>query len=411
MPEKTQEMKNLEERAIAVLMNNRKTVTKRGVEYGFTCPSPTLYHWQWLWDSCFHAIALRWFDADFAKRELLSLLYGQWPDGRIPNMVHIGYNWRFDRLVHGTGRDTSGITQPPLVADAVLRVHEVAPDKPFLEKVYEPLCKYYAWLENFRDTHNDGLIAMFHPWETGIDNSPRWDNIFEIKNFSRKKFDLVKGALMFKFNFARYDNARMRKVSPYFVKGIDMNCYYYANLRAMEKIANILGRGSDAEKFARRAEKTKASVLSKMYDPEKRVFGDLIGEQCRFSYVPTPFSFLPMWAGIASEEQAKAIHATITDPAQFHTEYPVPTTALDWPAFNPNGYWRGTVWINSNWLTIEGLSRHGFHDDANRIKHRTLELVDKGGFREYFNPNTGEGLGAQSFGWSTLVIDLMNRDF
>jgi len=404
-------LNRIEEKAKAVLLNNRRRARSGGAHHGFTCPSPHLYHWQWLWDSCFHAIALRWFDPDFARKEILSLLSGQWEDGRVPNMVHVGHNWRFDRIVHGTGRDTSGITQPPIIADAVMRIHEVSPDTAFLEKVYTPLKRYKEWLHRHRETDGDGLIAVYHPWETGIDNSPRWDEIFDIRKFSRKAFDITKGLVMFRFNFARYDNDRMRRVSPFFVKGIDMNCYYYASLRAMAAMARELGRDGDAEMFESRAENTKGTVRSRMWDEVNGRFVDLVGRSLEKSYVPTPFSFLPAWGGIADERQAACIHAEITDPRKYWSRYPVPTTSMDWPAFDEDGYWRGTVWINTNWFTIEALAAHGYRETACEIKEKTLEMVDKSGFREYYNPHTGKGLGAESFAWSTLVIDLINRDF
>ncbi len=402
----------LEDKACAVLRKNRKTRTKQGVDYQFTCPSTTLYHWQWLWDSCFHAIALMWNEPEAAKMEIMSLLSGQWADGRIPNMVHIGWNWRCDRIVHGTGRDTSGITQPPIIATAVMKVFEVTGDRDFLKTTYEPMKRYYKWLETARETDGDGLIAVYHPWESGIDNSPRWDAIFEIENFSRKKFDITKGLVMFRFNFVRYKNDRMKAVSPFFVKGIDMNCYYHANLMTMARIARLLGHDSDADEFESRASRTRAAVQSRMWDPQRQVFGDLIdeGQRERFSHVPTPFSFLPMWSGIADQQQARLIHGEITDPAKFWTEYAVPTTALDYPKFDENGYWRGTTWINTNWLTIEGLLKYGFTETAETLKEKTLKLVDRGGFFEYYNPLTGKGLGTEDFGWSTLVIDLVNRN-
>jgi hypothetical protein len=37
---------------------------------------------------------------------------------------------------------------------------------------------------------------------------------------------------------------------------------------------------------------------------------------------------------------------------------------------------------------------------------KTKELVLRGGFREFYNPFTGEPYGAPGFGWSTLVLDM-----
>jgi len=98
----------------------------------------------------------------------------------------------------------------------------------------------------------------------------------------------------------------------------------------------------------------------------------------------------------------------ITDAKRFWPDYPIPTADMRHPMFDPEGYWRGTVWINTNWFMIEALARYGYNDLAQEVKEKTLRMVDKGGIREYYNPLTGEGLGAKSFAWSTLVIDLIH---
>ena len=53
----------------------------------------------------------------------------------------------------------------------------------------------------------------------------------------------------------------------------------------------------------------------------------------------------------------------------------------------------------------------GFTDAAQHAKERTLEMVDREGFWEYYNPFTGKGLGTFNFGWSSLVIDMIHRDY
>src|SRR5579864_5469966 len=58
-----------------------------GRQYDFVCPSPSSYPFQWLWDSCFHAIALLCVDPELAKQELRCLLQGAQPDGFIPHML------------------------------------------------------------------------------------------------------------------------------------------------------------------------------------------------------------------------------------------------------------------------------------------------------------------------------------
>jgi glycogen debranching enzyme len=99
------------------------------------------------------------------------------------------------------------------------------------------------------------------------------------------------------------------------------------------------------------------------------------------------------------------------EPAEFWTRYPVPSVALDEPSFDPSfrsqAVWRGPSWVNVNWYLYWGLLRHDYLDIASELANRTCEMVLRGGQREFFNPLTGEGLGANDFSWTSLVLDLL----
>ena len=83
---------------------------------------------------------------------------------------------------------------------------------------------------------------------------------------------------------------------------------------------------------------------------------------------------------------------------------------LDSPDFGPQRYWQGPSWMNANWLVMDGLRRYGYTDHADALRETSLEMVEKSGFAEYFDPNTGEPLGAHNFSWTAaLTIDLLKR--
>jgi hypothetical protein len=84
---------------------------------------------------------------------------------------------------------------------------------------------------------------------------------------------------------------------------------------------------------------------------------------------------------------------------------------MDEPAFNPRfalwRCWRGPSWMNTAWLLVPAMAELGYVTEARRIV-RSLELaVERDGYREYYNPHTGRGLGARGFGFATLLIDLL----
>jgi glycogen debranching enzyme len=77
------------------------------------------------------------------------------------------------------------------------------------------------------------------------------------------------------------------------------------------------------------------------------------------------------------------------------------------PTFERRRYWHGPVWVNLNWLLARGPRTHGL--DAAALEATTLRLVEAGGMREYFDPLTGEGRGADDFSWTAaLALDLLS---
>jgi neutral trehalase len=77
-------------------------------------------------------------------------------------------------------------------------------------------------------------------------------------------------------------------------------------------------------------------------------------------------------------------------------------------AFDPLRYWRGPVWVNTNWFLVRGLTRAGLVREARELRDLTLRLVGAAGFSEYYHPSTGAPLGSREFSWSAaLTLDLL----
>ena len=181
-----------------------------------------------------------------------------------------------------------------------------------------------------------------------------------------------------------------------------------ANLDLAE-IAEVLGEDSGVPRTWH--ERTAAAINTKLWHEDDgayysydRVAGKLLLDE-------TIATFHPLYGRVPTAERAqRLIDGHLLDTKKFWPEHgtPIPTTSMDSPWYNPENYWLGPVWVNTNWMVLHGLRDYGHADRANSIAEGTLGLIAKSGFREYFQPETGEGFGTNTFSWSAaLSIDLL----
>jgi glycogen debranching enzyme len=87
-----------------------------------------------------------------------------------------------------------------------------------------------------------------------------------------------------------------------------------------------------------------------------------------------------------------------------------PSTSPASPAFDPMKYWRGPQWPPVTWLLIWGLERCGEQEVAHGLREAALDQLADGLFAEYYQPFTGEPLGARSQSWTAAVaLDLLSH--
>lgn len=375
--------------------------------FQFTLPSPTSYPYQWFWDSCFHAIILNHFSSENAKKEILSLVAKQFDNGMIPHMIywHHPNKTSFPKVKWGkTG--TSTITQPPMLAYAVWEIFQKNKDLVFVQSVYPNLYHFYKYLLTERDPHEKHLIGIMNPDESGEDNSPRFDKLLglspiqTLKENTKRRFKLIQQNIDCKFD------APFCMRNFFWVKDVPFNSIMVENLRRLSQIAKKIGKKSDSIYFAKKANEISLAMRKLML--EDGIFWSTYGHDYKKIKVKTWGIFTPLFAKILSQKEAKKlVDDHLLNKKEFWTNFPIPTTSLDEPSFDPQGFWRGPTWIATNWFIYKGLLNYGFLDLAKEIKKISTSLIQKSGFREQFNPLTGEGLGAQNFTWGGLVIDML----
>lgn len=390
---------NVKDETYRILIQNRRE--QDGFQY--TVPSPTSYPYQWLWDSCFHAIILTQFNIEDAKEELRSVVSHQFDNGMLPHMIY----WKRTDVINidwGTG-ETSSITQPPIIADAVMRVFEHDNDVTFLTQLYPALSRYYRYLLS-RKRFDGGLLGIINPDESGEDNSPRFDAALGLPPANTlEENTAARFALIERNKECNFDEQSCMR-DFFWVKDVPFNAFMVQNLRTLARLAEKMGMSDDVNYFASEAEILAQSMRRDMC--EDGVYWSVYKSPLQKIKVLTWAIFAPLYAGLYTQEEAEyCIVRYLRSDRDFATPYLVPTVSLSDPAYAPQGFWRGPTWIGTNWFIYHGLRRYGFHDDAERIKHASHSLLAKSGFREQFDPITGEGLGARDFTWGGLILDML----
>ncbi|HET7301984.1 MAG TPA: trehalase family glycosidase [Candidatus Saccharimonadales bacterium] len=429
------------------ILEQAKTVLNGNDRGLYTIPAHGLYPHQWFWDSCFIAIGLRHLDVERAKMEILSVLRGQWSNGMIPHMLfNSDKAYARDRSIWRSWISpfapedvvTSGITQPPMLAEAIVRIGQKLPvteRRSWYRQVFKPLLQHHLWLYSERDPHGEGLALQVHPWETGLDDTPPWMSELHshllpwwIRGLQKTKLDAIFGYFRRdtriipkeqRFSnvdaLALYDTQRrlrrkaynIDKILDHALFAIEDMTFNAIFVRANDHLLDIARsiREPLPPELLKRIEKTR-KTLEELWDPYTEQYYSRDFVTHRLIKVPSIATLMPLYAGTASKERAALLVKSLENEHIFGATFPVPSVPLNSAWFKQQRFWQGPTWFNTNWLIIDGLRRYGYHEHAEALTEASLELVRNGSFNEYFNPVNGEPLGAQNFSWTAaLTID------
>jgi hypothetical protein len=430
-------------KAQAVLTNNWSG--------SYTIPSSSLYPHQWNWDSGFIAIGYSHYDTDKAIKELTHLFNAQWKNGMLPQIVFNKSSlgkyfpepdfWKTDLSPNAPDNYlTSGITMPPIHAVAVLKIYENAKEQEktidFMKWIYPRLLSFHRYLYRERNIDGDGLIYIRHPWESGMDNSPSWDRVLEkidltnvtIPEYERKDTHGSVSAdmrptkkyydyfvyLLELFKKSGYEESQIAKECPFLVGGPLFNAILCASNEALIKISDILHEPYDEVREWYKL--TSSAIRNRLYHDEHGIFDAYDIRSGGFLELETASGFIPLFGGAASSKQAGRIYQYLNSKSfcALHQGncFTFPSYDTQKEDFKRENYWRGPVWININWMLMQGLRRYGFKQKADSIARDILELPMRFGFYEYYDSFNGRAYGSKDFSWTAaLFIDTAYENY
>ena len=352
------------------------------VPEGYAAPNAEVYPWQWLWDSCFHSVVWAELgDADRARAELVAALSTQDAQGFVPHM-----NYVRDPEFHASfwGRSgASNITQPPMFGHTVAELARRGIDAGADVRARAVRGLRFL-LEVRRREQASGLVLLAHPWETGCDDSPRWDDLCPGPAFSLPMWKARKG----EYVAAVETDASGSPVAnrAFTVASVGFNALVAFNAEEL---------GLDATDVL--------DALDARWDTSRRTWIDA-GDTARGSGAArTLDGVLPVLVE-RDLARATAVLDDVLDDRAYGGACGPAGVHRDEPSFSPTTYWRGPAWPQLSYLLWLAARRHGLADHARELAVRTARGAARSGLAEYWDPDRGTGLGAIPQSWTGLAL-------
>jgi hypothetical protein len=320
-----------------------------------------------------------------ARNNHMAFFAQQKPDGQLPAAI---------KLADSVGT-TGGYGQIQMVVPIAATAWELVQrtgDDDLLVAAYNSCSRWDTWLREYRDTRKTGLVEGFCTYDTGHDNSPRWAGIpSRCPDADARKYPPI---------------ATMPRLCP------DLSATVYGGRVALAAMANALGKPDEAARWQADAEKIRGLILSKLYSAEDGAFYDL-DAQNNFVKVRSDVISRVLGEHVVDPVKDKAIFEAvwtkeIHNPKAFWAPYPLPSVAMDDPAFVrpiPRNSWGGatqalTALRAPRWMTYYGKQAELTH----MMQQWCSAIMRSGGFRQQMDPVSGDFTMADPSGYSPAAL-------
>jgi len=392
----------------------------------FHLPSFRSYKRFYAWDSGWNIISQTAFDPESAVSELEAIFNFQVESGRVPHEavppeMPLKEDSTFKRLGYDLF-DENGMSymlDPPSFLIAAGELYDCTGD-PRIVALLPKMEKCLDYLIKDRDLFGNGLITAIHRWEPGTDMAPSYDEVMGINPWdpvAMLKTDLVGNATVRTYSSFDWDLDKIKEKNDFLLEDPGLNAIAAGGALA---VSNIFEKAGDTAKAGH--------WLTKAKDIVKAMENYLWNERTGFFYprydVQDPklcgraslTGLVPLMTGLVSEDKAmRIIDEYLTSPKHFWAPWLVPFNSVsemrkDPPTLHRLHLWRGScIWINMNWMVARSAKAYGREDIAREITRRTALMIDNHGFREYYRPGTGKGVGAMNFTWPALVLPMIEE--
>jgi hypothetical protein len=352
-----------------------------------------MYPMQFFWDEFYHSILLSNLkDRELAYQFIQNYAFAQAPDGGMPgslNRITDVNRYRKEVAENGSG------DMQPILLGVTLQYLKQKPGWPKdkVAKIYETYNNYIDWLYKNRDVDGNGLVEYTNSFNSGTDDSPRFDNVFSEGN-------------------------HIGIMQP--VECLEQNVWLSLMHHNLSEMAKENGDLKASEQHSQKAAQLETKIENTFWNETDGFYYDINTVTHQQIKVKTEFGFMAMFLRNAKKNRIKRlVNEHLLNPDEFWLTYPVPSVAFSEPTFSKETMWRGPVWPNVNWLICLALEQQGYKDIAKELAMKTVMMVGpqydgekctRGPrFNEWFNPVNGQAFGNENVSWTSTVADLILR--
>lgn len=373
----------------------------------------------WDWDSWMSNVALRQIlaESSIPPQDLARTLrheqgcvlnyleYGGY-DGWVPILLRRTSPTRKE-MRSGLDIDATNMRKPTLAQHAAFITQAQGGDAEWLREKLYPLQTFINRYKNHQRHAATGLYFWNDDTAIGVDNDPA--------TFMRP---------------------------PKSSGSIFLNCLMYRELLALAYLCDRLGQSEIGDLYRHDAADLKTAVQTHCWDERDGSFYSV--DLNLLPYEGKPFSaqpsirlhagyprdydcliqrldvwsiFLPLWAEIATPEQASRMVKRLRDERSFNAPYGIRTLSKLEKMYNVRAsanpsLWTGPIWGVSNYLVWRGLLKYGFQSEARELADKTIRLFARdferfGALHEYYLPESGEPVLNRGFqNWNYLVLNM-----
>jgi alpha,alpha-trehalase len=287
-------------------------------------------------------------------------------------------------------------SQPPFLTQMLLGVFERTHDRKWLSDAAPAIESYYRfWTSDPHITRDTGLSRYYDlgdrpapesvSAERDAEGFTHYDRVkeyyrthhvtdYDAGEFYDKARDLLT-MLFYKGDRSMRESGfdPSNRFGPFSVDIIHydpvcLNSLLYLMETQAAEILGILDRNSEADKWRKRAADRAAQINKLMWDAQNGLYEDYnFAHKTRRRY-PFLTTFYPLWAGLASREQATAVERNL---AKFERPGGLATSTYE----SGNQWDLPFGWAPLEMIAVEGLRRYGYNGDAERVTKEFLSLV------------------------------------